>query len=289
LPSLIALALCSSPASGFESTRWKPLADAFERRDELVVAELVEGGVERAAGLGATHEVEQRGDHVAGEADAKLAVLGHDRRQQRALGRLAAERRRDALGRDQAAVEECAPLGRDGGPDLDLVRDQEGDRHRLQLAGLAGERDDLVAKTPVARLLRDQARVGVFPVELLDRKARRRLAAFGREPRENRHRGERGLDAARVDAVDREAHAALDLLAVAPGDDDDVVVAEGDGVLHAMAPAAPLRLRRPSLGRPLERAIAQRGDGGTWQDSQWRGDCLASRMPRTTKRTGDTS
>ena len=54
-------------------------------------------------------EIEQRLDMSPAEADAQRTALLGDRRSSARLGGLAAERRRDALGRDQAAVEERAP------------------------------------------------------------------------------------------------------------------------------------------------------------------------------------
>src|SRR5690349_477063 len=221
------------------------LAGAFERADQLVVAELVERRVERAAGPGAADEGEQRRDHVAGETRSQRTLRLGDRGEQLRLRGLAAERVRDPLGRDQAAVEDRGDAGRDDGRDRDLVRDHERHLHRFQLAGRAGEGNDLVAKAPRAGAVGDEARVRVLPVELLDRERRRRLPSPGDKAREDRHRRQRRLGAGGVDPVDDKAHAAGELGAIAPGDDDDVVVAEGDGVLHA---GSRCRSNRSSLG-----------------------------------------
>jgi len=109
-------------------------------------------------------------------------------------------------------------------------------RHRHQLSRLALERDDLVAESPVARLLGHQPGIGVLPVELLEGKFRRGLPGFDLVALEHGVARERFLLALVVDAVYREAHAPIRPRPVAPGDGDHVVVRERHGVLHEIPP-----------------------------------------------------
>ncbi len=145
-----------------------------------------------------------------------------------------------------AAIEVGIGIGGHRGRDLHLVGDDVRQRgHLLQMVRRAFERDHLVAKLAVAGLLRDETGVGILPVELLDGKLRGGLSRLDGVALEDRVAGQRRLHFLVVDAVDGEAHAADGLLAVAPGDGDDVVVGEGDGVLHGV-PLHKLPSFRPS-------------------------------------------
>ena len=53
------------------------------------------------------------------------------------------------------------------------------------------------------------------------------------EPRERPPPPAAAFRCRRIDSVNRKAHAAVELLAIAPRHGDDVVVRESDGVLHA--------------------------------------------------------
>src|SRR5262249_38162872 len=109
------------------------------------------------------------------------------------------------------------------------------------------------------------------PVELLDGKLHARIAGRPLEAGEDRHRGERRLLPVGVDPIHREAHASLELLAVAPGHCDHIVVGEGDGILHGRPPF--------SGGDITSGSFRLAGDRAT-------GAVTASRRPRTGERTG---
>jgi hypothetical protein len=81
-------------------------------------------------------------------------------------------------------------------------------------------------------LLGDESRVRVFPVELLDREAVRRLARLDRETGEHRVAGQGNLAAGAVDPVDGKPETPVRPPPVTPRDGDHVVIGKGDRVLH---------------------------------------------------------
>jgi hypothetical protein len=125
--------------------------------------------------------------------------------------------------------------------------------HCLQMVRCPFERHDLVAKFPIAGFLRDKSCIRILPVEFLYRKVIGRLPRFDGVALEYSVAGEWLLLVLVVDAVDGETHASDRLFAVTPGDGDDVVVREGDGVLHDVPFVGgrdSLRTRRMVPGSP---------------------------------------
>ena len=138
----------------------QPLAGALEGRDQLVVAELVERGVELAARLGAGDEIEQRCDHVAGEAERAAHALLGDRREQARLGGWPPSA-------DETRWVEIRPrlkkarIGPTVGPISTSFETTKATVIAFRLPGLPSS-GHLVAKAALAGLLGDQTRVGSF-------------------------------------------------------------------------------------------------------------------------------
>src|SRR5436190_18847624 len=107
--------------------------------------------------------------------------------------------------------------------------------HRLEAAGFSFQRNNLVAKFAVARLFGLQTCVGVFPVKLLDRKLCCLLSLFYLAAFEYSMAGKHSLFSFVIDSVDGKAHASVGTLAIAPGNRGDVIVREGNSVLHDKA------------------------------------------------------
>ena len=206
-------------------------------RNQLLIAQFVERGIDAARGLRTINKVAKRLDHVARQAGTQRITRVRNLRKQTASVRLALKRLRNALRGNEPAIEVRIDTRRDFRRDGDLIRCRlRQARHRDQVAGYTFERNDLVAEGAIAGLLRHQARKWIFPVELLQGEFRRGLARLDGEVLEDCVTWQRGFFAFPIDAINRKPHATIRALAKTPGNGDDVIVCKGNYVLHCTVP-----------------------------------------------------
>src|SRR5262249_18659138 len=181
---------------------------------------------------GAFEKTGQCSDHLAGKALPQGVPRPGDKCLEAWRIRLAFELPGHALRRDQAAVEVRVQSRRHLRGHLDLVGDHLRQVHRLQVARLPLDRDDLVAELAVTGALSLETGVRILPVELLHWEIGRGLPwPFGKGLATGEGR-QWCFEALVVNAVDRKAHAGGGPGLDRPGDRDYVVVCESNGVVH---------------------------------------------------------